>query len=176
MSVEFLPTVANSVGTTGTTSPEQIEVMELEGYSRPTYNKLVHSATTCSTIIVVIHKPTVKEFVDNTNTPTTCWGLGDSQSSQGWHFTWPTRIQKLNSLALAVQEICHGVQNYQTDPLTWTTPLLGRFFIGRVGTAMVSQCTKFEVSRFTRYEAMNGGAKCTNWDSLGQLEVTQGHR
>jgi len=28
---------------------------------------------------------------------------------------------------------------------------------------MVSQCTKFEVSRFTRYEAMNGGAKCRNW-------------
>ena len=24
---------------------------------------------------------------------------------------------------------------------------------------MVSQCTKFEVSRFTRYEAMNGGAE-----------------
>ena len=24
---------------------------------------------------------------------------------------------------------------------------------------MISQCTKFEVSRFTRYEAMNGGAK-----------------
>jgi len=36
----------NNVGTTCTTSPEQIEVMELEGYSRPTYNKLVHSATT----------------------------------------------------------------------------------------------------------------------------------
>jgi len=35
----------NSVGTTWTKSPEQIEVMELEGYSRPTYNKLVHSAT-----------------------------------------------------------------------------------------------------------------------------------
>ena len=33
-----------------------------------------------------------------------------------------------------------------------------RFFIGRVGLAMVNQCTKFEVSRFTRYEAtcMNG--------------------
>ena len=41
---------------------------------------------------------------------------------------------------------------------------------------MVSQCTKFEVSRFTRYDAMIGGAKCTNWGSLGQLGVTQGHR
>ena len=41
---------------------------------------------------------------------------------------------------------------------------------------MVNQCTKFEVSRFTRCEAMNGGAKCTNWGSLGHLGVTQGHR
>ena len=43
---------------------------------------------------------------------------------------------------------------------------------------MVSQCTKFEVPRFTRYDAMNGGAKCTNWGigDLGHLGVTQGHR
>jgi len=27
---------------------------------------------------------------------------------------------------------------------------------------MVSQCTKFEVSRFTCYEAMNGGANAEN--------------
>jgi len=40
---------------------------------------------------------------------------------------------------------------------------------------MVSQCTKFEVSRFTRYEAMNGGAKCRKWDGLGQVGATQGH-
>jgi len=26
--------------------------------------------------------------------------------------------------------------------------------------AVINQCTKFEVSRFTRYETMNGGAKC----------------
>jgi len=39
---------------------------------------------------------------------------------------------------------------------------------------MISQCTKFEVSRFTRYEAMNGGAKCRNWGGLGWLGVTQG--
>jgi len=41
---------------------------------------------------------------------------------------------------------------------------------------MVSQCTKFEVSRFTRYDAMNGSAKCRKWGSLGQLGGTQGHR
>ena len=40
---------------------------------------------------------------------------------------------------------------------------------------MVNQCTKFEISRFTCYEAMNGGAKCRKWGDLGQLGVTQGH-
>ena len=40
---------------------------------------------------------------------------------------------------------------------------------------MVNQCTKFEVSRFTRYEAMNGGAKCRKWGGLGRLGGTQGH-
>jgi len=39
---------------------------------------------------------------------------------------------------------------------------------------MVSQCTKFEVSRFTRYEAINGGAKCRKWGGLGLLLV-RGH-
>jgi len=64
----------NSVGITCTTSPEQIKVMELEGYSRPTYNKLVHSAMTRSTVVGVIYKLTVDEFVDHTVTPTTCCG------------------------------------------------------------------------------------------------------
>jgi len=41
---------------------------------------------------------------------------------------------------------------------------------------MVSQCTKFDVSRFTRYEAMNGGAKCRKWGGLRRLGGTQGHR
>jgi len=36
-----------------------------------------------------------------------------------------------------------------------------------------NQYTKFEVSRFTRYEAMNGGAKCRKWRGLEQLGVTQ---
>jgi len=54
--------------------------------------------------------------------------------------------------------------------LTLTTPLSRRFFIGRMGLAMVSQCTKYEVSRFTRYEAMNGDAKCRKWGGLGALK------
>jgi len=37
---------------------------------------------------------------------------------------------------------------------------------------MVSQCIKFEVSRFTRYDAMNGGAKCRKWGGFGQLGGT----
>jgi len=43
-----------------------------------------------------------------------------------------------------------------------------------VGRAMVSQSTKFEVSRFTRYEAVNSGAKCRKWGGLGCLRGTQG--
>ena len=46
--------VHNSVGTTCTTNPEQIEAMELE--CQPTNNKLVHSATTLSVVAGVIHK------------------------------------------------------------------------------------------------------------------------
>jgi len=41
------------------------------------------------------------------------------------------------------------------DHQTLTTPLSGKFFISRVRLAMANQCTKFEVSKFTRYEAMN---------------------
>ena len=55
-----------------------------------------------------------------------------------------------------------------------TTPLSGKIFRRQGGTCYVNQCTKFEVSRFTRYEAMNGGAKCRKWGGLGKLRVTQG--
>ena len=69
-----------------------------------------------------------------------------------------------------------GCRILKTGQLTLTTPLSGNIFHRQVGLAMVSQCTKFEVSRFTRYDAMNGGAKCRKWGSLGQLGGTQGHR
>ena len=36
---------------------------------------------------------------------------------------------------------------------------------------MVSQYTKFEVFRFTGYEAMNGSAKCRKLGGLGALKV-----
>jgi len=44
-----------------------------------------------------------------------------------------------------------------------------------VGLAVLNQCTKFEVSRFTRYETMNGDAKCRKLGGLGRLGGTQGH-
>ena len=37
---------------------------------------------------------------------------------------------------------------------------------------MLSQCTKYEVSRFTHYEAVNGGEKCRKWGGLGLLGST----
>jgi len=36
---------------------------------------------------------------------------------------------------------------------------------------MVSRCTKFEVFRFTDYEAVNGGAKCRKLCGLGRLRT-----
>jgi len=53
----------------------------------------------------------------------------------------------------------------------WPRPFQGIFFIGRVGLAMESQCTKFEVSRFTHYDAMNGGANAEN----GVVWAVRGH-
>ena len=55
-------------------------------------------------------------------------------------------------------DITWGV-NSKMSYLTLTTPLSGNIFHRQVGLAMVSQCTKFEVSRFTRYDATNGGAE-----------------
>jgi len=46
--------------------------------------------------------------------------------------------------------------------LTLTTPFQGRFFIEREGLAMISQCTKFEVSRFALYKIMNGEKNAEN--------------
>jgi len=37
---------------------------------------------------------------------------------------------------------------------------------------MVSKCTRFEVFKFTLYEAMNGGTKFRKWGGFG---VVRGH-
>jgi len=39
---------------------------------------------------------------------------------------------------------------------------------------MVNQCTKFKVYRCTRYEAINGSAKCRKWSGLGRLGGSRG--
>jgi len=68
----------NSAETTCTTSPEQIEVMKLEGYSGAMCNKHVHSTMTRSSrfhcVIGVINKPTTDQVVDITCIPTTYCG------------------------------------------------------------------------------------------------------
>ena len=68
----------NSAETPCATSPEQIEVMKLEGYSGPMCNKHVHSIITRSSrfhcLIGVINKPTTDRVVDITCIPTTCCG------------------------------------------------------------------------------------------------------
>ena len=106
----------NSAETTCTTSPEQIEVMKLDGYSR-------------------------RQCVINM-----CCALNH------------TAIESLPSSYRCHKQTDYGPScgyHLYTDNLLWRN--------------MVHQCTKFEVSRFARYEAMNGSAKCRKRGGLGQL-------
>jgi len=61
--------------------------------------------------------------------------LGNTHSTQDKDFTWPTRVQNLKSLALAVAEKLHVdvVSNSKTGHLTLTTPLSGKIFHLQVG-------------------------------------------
>jgi len=94
----------NSVGTTCITSPEEIEVMELNGYSRPTCNEICASShdaldgRKCNPQA----RPSTS-FVGYTNTPPTCRGeimqvqsLGLPSSSVGKVFghQWLSRWLK----------------------------------------------------------------------------------
>jgi len=84
----------NSVGTICTTIPEQIKVMQLEGYSQPRYNKHVHSAMMCLTVVGVIHMLTADKFVDHTNTPMKCCGkILKVQNEEMTHVTLTTPTQ-----------------------------------------------------------------------------------
>jgi len=65
----------NSVGTTCTTNPEQIKVMALEGYSRPTCNKLCafsHDALKRSLSTWVVHVLTHGAICHSDATKLTC--------------------------------------------------------------------------------------------------------
>ena len=85
-------------------------------------------------------------------------------------------VPKTNLIHLSVicGDITWGVKFHKGTADHDHAPFRQKFYIGRVGLAMLNQCTKFEVSRFTHYEAMNGGAKCRKWSGLGRLGVTQG--
>jgi len=78
VSVEILPIATQQCRNYCTTSPEQIEVMKLEGYSGSICNKHVHSTMTRSSrfhgLTGVIYKPTTDRVVDITCIPTTCCG------------------------------------------------------------------------------------------------------
>jgi len=143
---------------------------------------LNHDATESAPIVLdVINKPTTLELCISPvyrrlavakfskSTSTNCSRdpdhahLGSTDSPQDLYFTWPTRVQNLKSLALALQRYYMGCKILKRVIWPWPRPFQGRFFFGRVARAMISQCTKYEVSRFIRYEAVNGGAKCRKW-------------
>jgi len=86
-------------------------------------NKHVHSTMTrssrfhCPVGVTIINKPTTgKLWISpayrndrNCSRDPDHAHLGNTHSSQDYDFAWPTREQKLKSLAIAVAEILHGV-------------------------------------------------------------------
>jgi len=90
--------------------------MELEGYSRPACNKLVHSAMSRSTAVGVIHKLTVDEFVDCTNTPNTCCGkIFEVQNVEITRVTLTTSTQGTVSHHKANTSHCRPI--YKSNPI-----------------------------------------------------------
>ena len=64
------------------------------------------------------------------------------------------RVQNLKSLALAIAEILHGVQNSKTGYLTLTTPLSGKIFLRQGGTCY---------GKVLRLGHATGGARVLMW-------------
>jgi len=128
--------------------------MELEGYSRPTYNKLVHSAMTRSTVLSVIHKLTVDEFADQR----VAVAKFSKSKMQKWvALPWSRPLGKqlligslmlhmvnpytnFESLALAIPKILHEVQTFKMDHVTLTMPLLGMIFHRQTKTCYEKWC------------------------------------
>ena len=94
---------------------QKIEVIELEGYSRPTYNKIVHSATTRATVVGVIHKLTV----ESTSLLIT-----------------PIHRRLAVAKFLTSKKITH---------VTWPCLFRGQSVTTRLMLHMANPCTKFEV-------------------------------
>ena len=74
------------------------------------------------------------------------------------------------------RDILGGTKNLIWGHMAWPRPFQGQFVIHRLDLADINLQTKFEVSKFTLYEDMEGNAKCKNWGSLAWLGVTQDHR
>ena len=100
--------------------------MELEGYSRPTYNKLMYSAMTRSTVVGVIHTLTVDELI--------------------------TRFTPIHRRLAVAKFSKSKMQKLPTWP--WPRPFAGWLVVSRLGLASINLQTKFEVCRCTRYEAI----------------------
>ena len=114
---------------------------------------LNHDAIESAAVVSsVINKPTTLSCVYHLSTDDLLWQnflnpqckncsrdpnhahFGSTHLSQDKDFTWPTRVQNLKPLALAVAEILHGVQNSKTGYLTLTTTLSGKILFRQGGT------------------------------------------
>jgi len=113
------------------------------------------------------------------------------------HLQVKRRTGKVRQSETDILPLCYATNPYHlyTDDLMWQNFLcpqcrncsrdpdhahlgnthITRLRLRRVGLAMVSQCTKFEVSRFARCKAMNGSAKYRKWGGFWWLGGTQGH-
>ena len=123
----------NSAKTTCMTSPEQIKVMKLEGYSGTMCNKHVHSTMMRSSHfycpIGVINKPTMGELWISP----VYWRLAVakfSKSTMQKLLTWP-----------------------------WLRPLREHSLITRVRLHITDPCTKFEISSISRCGDITWGVK-----------------
>jgi len=77
----------------------------------------------------------------------------------------PCAKSEVSSLSCSAN-ITWGVKFYNGSPDADDAPFREDFFfIDRVALAMINQCTT-KVSKFTHYEAMNGGVKCRKWGGL----------
>jgi len=122
----------NSADTTCTTSPEQIEVMKLEGW-RPMCNKHVHSTMTRSSCfhcpIGVINKPTTDVL-------------------------WISPVYRW----LAVAKFSKSTM-YKLLTWPWPRPLMEHSLITRLRLRMADPCTKFEVYSISRCGDFTWGVK-----------------
>jgi len=136
-----------------------------------------------TTVPVTFRLPIPVHFygLGGAGTPFTCvpmhfnhWMTETGRQMRGWiatlrlpMVTFPATERRRSLTVSKSYSLANGAEGHEHWTICpglvawhWPRPFQGWFFIRKVGLGMVSQCTKFEVSRFTRYEAVNGGAKC----------------